>query len=69
LAEPVSGIRQVQGTLIVRAELDSSRLPFLLGIPLRFGLPGRVTVPEARARIAFEDLPRSIAPARPLRIE
>ncbi len=69
LAEPVNGVHQIQGTLVVRAELDSSRLQTLLEIPVRFALAGTLTAPEARARVAFEDLARAVAPARPVRIE
>ena len=69
LAARVDGVRQIQGTLVIRAELDSSPLPKLLEIPIRFGLAGQLTVPEARARVAFEDLARAVAPARPLRVE
>jgi hypothetical protein len=68
LAAPVRGVRQIQGTLAVRADLPDGRLPSLVEIPVRFALPGRVTVPEARARVALEELPRAVAPARPLRI-
>jgi hypothetical protein len=69
LAAPVKGVHQIQGTLVVRADLDASRLPTVLEIPVRFALAGQVTVPEARARVAFEELARAVAPARPLRIE
>ncbi|MFO0762459.1 MAG: hypothetical protein U0359_38830 [Byssovorax sp.] len=65
LAEPVNGVQQIQGVLRIRRKLDGSTLPTPMEIPLRFGLTGYVTVPEARAEVAFEDLPRAIAPARP----
>jgi hypothetical protein len=69
LAAPVEGIRQLQGVLGVRRELDGSELPTVVEIPLRFALPGRFTAPEARARVAFEELGRGIAPARPFKVE
>jgi hypothetical protein len=69
LAEPVEGVRQVQGVLTVRRAVDSGEAPVVVEIPLRFALGGRFTVPEARARVAFEELPRAVAPARPLRVE
>lgn len=66
LAAPVSGVRQVQGTLVVRIDRPADRIAPHLEIPLRFALAGRVTVPEARARVALEELPRAVAPARAL---
>ena len=66
LAEPVSGVRQVQGTLAIRRSLDASGLATQIDVPVRFGLAGRVTVPEARAWVAYEEVPRAVAPARPL---
>jgi hypothetical protein len=66
LAEPVNGVQQIQGVLRIRRTVDASHLATPLEIPLRFGLTGYVTVPEARAEVAFEDVPRAIAPARPL---
>jgi hypothetical protein len=68
LAEPVEHVRQVQGVLSIRRALDASDAPTVIELPLRFALPGQVTVPEARARVAFEELPRAIVPARPLTI-
>jgi hypothetical protein len=41
-------------------------LPRVVEIPLRFGLPGTVTVPEAVGRIDDDELPPTRAPARPL---
>lgn len=69
LAAPVSGVRQVQGALSLRRALDASGLPVEIDLPLRFGLGGRVTVPEARASVAFEEVGRALAPARPLVIQ
>jgi hypothetical protein len=66
LAEPVDGVRQIQGALYVRTSLDSDPLPRVFAIPLRFSLPGTVTLPETTARIDDEDLPSARAPARPL---
>ena len=51
--------------LRIRRKVDSSSLATPLEIPLRFGLTGYVTAPEARAEVAFEDVPRAVAPARP----
>jgi hypothetical protein len=69
LAAPVANVRQVQGVLAIRAPLDASPLPTTFELPVRFALAGKVTAPEARARLAFEDAPRSIAPARAIVIE
>ncbi|MEZ4309532.1 MAG: hypothetical protein R3F14_15960 [Polyangiaceae bacterium] len=66
LAERTAGVRQIQGQLILQPEIDLTGTPTVLDLPLRFGLAGRFTVPEARARPAHEDAPRAIAPARPL---
>lgn len=69
LAEAVDGVRQVQGVLSIRRAVDESDAPTVIEIPLRFALAGRFTVPEARGRIAFDELPRAVAPARPIRVE
>ena len=69
LAAPVSGVRQVQGVLLIRRGLDPSGLPVEIDLPVRFGLAGRVMVPEARAVIAHEEAPRALAVARPLLIQ
>ena len=66
LAEPVGGVRQVQGTLDIRRTLDASGLATQIDLPVRFGLAGRVTVPEAHIQVAYEEVPRAVAPARPL---
>ncbi len=68
LAEPVSGVRQVQGVLAIRRDLDWSRTVTVIEIPVRFALGGRLTVPEARARVAFEEMERAVAPAQPLAV-
>jgi hypothetical protein len=64
LAAKVNGVRQIQGVLLIRTTLNQSALPLPLAIPLRFSLSGRVTAPEARARLAFEEAPLAVAPAR-----
>jgi hypothetical protein len=69
LAEPVSGVRQVQGALYVTMQLDSDPLPRVVEMPLRFGLSGTVTFPEAVGRIDDDELPPTRAPARPLVVE
>ena len=69
LAEPVSGVRQVQGTLYVSTQLDSDPLPRVVAIPLRFALAGAVTWPEAVGRVDDDELPPTRAPARPMVIE
>jgi hypothetical protein len=66
LAEHIEGIRQVQGALYLRASLAADPLPRVFAIPLRFGLSGRVTMPEIVARIDDEELAPARAPARPL---
>ncbi len=66
LAEPVNGVQQIQGVLAVRRSVNQSELPTVIEIPVRFGLGGAFTVPEARASVAREDVPRAVAPARPL---
>jgi hypothetical protein len=68
LAEPVADVAQIQGQLWVRRTLDASELPIPIEIPVRFGLPGTFTAPEVVARVAFEERPRAIAPARPLTV-
>lgn len=66
LAAPVNGVQQIQGVLAVRRSVDGSELPTVIEIPVRFGLGGAFTVPEARATVAREDIQRAVAPARPL---
>jgi hypothetical protein len=69
LAEPVDGVRQVQGALYLRTTLDADPLPRVFSIPLRFALAGSVLLPEATARIDDEELPAAYAPARPIVIQ
>jgi hypothetical protein len=66
LAEAVTGVQQIQGVLMVRRALDGSDSPVVIEIPVRFGLSGMVTAPEVRASMAYEEVQRAIAPARPL---
>jgi hypothetical protein len=56
----------VQGALAIRRSLDGSGLATQIDVPVRFGLAGRMTVPEAHATVAHEEVPRAVAPARPL---
>ena len=69
LAAYVKGVRQVQGALAIRRALDASGLDTQIDLPVRFALSGRMTVPEARASVAYEELSRSLAPARPLVVQ
>jgi hypothetical protein len=66
LAEPVAETWQVQGAIYVRSKLDSDDLPRVIEVPLRFALAGRVTMPEATARVTDDDVAPARAPARPL---
>ena len=69
LAEPVTGVRQVQGALYLRTTLDADPLPRVFSIPLRFALAGSVLLPEVMARIDDEEFPLAYAPARPIVIQ
>jgi hypothetical protein len=69
LAEPVDGVRQVQGALYLRATLDADPLPRVFAIPLRFALSGSVMLPEVMARVEDEEFPPAYAPARPIVIQ
>lgn len=55
LAEPVGGVRMVEGAILVKTTLDpaSASLPTL--VPIRFGLAGAFTLGEASARGAKDD--------------
>jgi hypothetical protein len=66
LAEKVPDTWQVQGAIYFRTQLESDALPRTLEVPLRFALAGRVTMPEATARITDDDIVPARAPARPL---
>jgi hypothetical protein len=65
LAERMADTRQVQGAIYVRTELDGDTLPRVIEVPLRFALAGRVTMPEATARVTDDDIAPARAPARP----
>jgi hypothetical protein len=69
LAEPVTGVRQVQGILYLRTTLDADSLPWVFSIPLRFALAGSVLLPEVTARIDDEEFAPAYAPARQLVIQ
>jgi len=64
LAATTSGAAQVQGVLALREEV--SRDGMTVEIPVRFGLSGKMTVPEATARIARSATGVATAPARAL---
>lgn len=66
LAEHVRDVHQIQGVLYLRQTLDRSPLPVVTELPIRFGLSGAVTVPAAFARLAFDEAPQAVAPARGL---
>ncbi len=68
LAAPVVGVHQIQGFLHIRRHLDRNPIPELIELPIRFGLTGAMTVPVATARLAHEEAPVAIAPARPLTV-
>lgn len=66
LGAPMHGTLQIQGVLAVREPVDHSGK--VIEIPVRFGLGGKVTVPEATARIARSSSAAATAPARALAI-
>ena len=66
LAATTSGASQVQGVLALRQQVSPDGLT--TAIPLRFGLSGKVTVPEATARIARSASGVATAPARVLSV-
>jgi len=68
LAEPISGVRQVQGALTLRSKLDSDSLPRVIIVPLHFSLSGTITLPEATGRVDDEEFASARTPARPLLI-
>ncbi len=67
LAEGGTRARQIQGQIVVRTRLDADGTSTPLELPIRFGLAGKFTIPEARAR-TDEDAAPTIAAARPIRI-
>jgi hypothetical protein len=64
LGAPTKGAAQVQGVLAIRERVDASGS--IVEIPVRFGLAGKVTVPEATAHIARSSSASATAPARAL---
>lgn len=65
LAAPTPKVATRQGVLHVRAALDVEET---LSIPIRFTLPGVVTVPEAETKTTSEEQPRTLTPARTLKV-
>jgi hypothetical protein len=63
LGAATTGVAQVQGVLALRQAVDRETTVF--EIPVRFGLAGKVTVPEATARLARSSSAFATAPARP----
>jgi len=68
LAAPMRDVQQIQGVLYMRVALDRSPLPVVTELPIRFGLSGGMTVPVAFARLAFDEAPQAVAPARGLSV-
>lgn len=66
LAATTSGAAQVQGVLALREEVGAGGM--VATVPLRFGLSGKVTVPEATARIARSTTGIATAPSRILTV-
>ena len=66
LGASVAGVAQVQGVLTVRQSVHRSGS--VIDIPMRFGLAGKVTVPEATARITRSTSGVATAPARHLTV-
>jgi hypothetical protein len=66
LGAPTAGVAQVQGILTVRQAIV--RTGAVIEIPLRFGLAGKVTVPEATARVTRSSSAAATAPARALTV-
>jgi hypothetical protein len=64
LGAPTKGAAQVQGVLLVRDLVQPTGA--VLEIPVRFGLAGKLTVPEATARVTRSPEAAATAPARPL---
>jgi hypothetical protein len=69
LAERLPDVREIQGVLQLRREVDASATPTPIVVPVRFELAGHVTIPEADVRVRYTDIPRAVAPARALTIE
>ena len=66
LGAATKGAAQVQGVLTVRQAVDASGA--VIEVPVRFGLAGKMTVPEATARVARSSSGVATAPARSLLI-
>lgn len=66
LARPLSGVRQVRGALAVRETVDPSDVARVVQIPIRFGLTGRFTLPEAEGRLVDEQAARALTHAATL---
>lgn len=66
LGAPTKGAAQIQGVLAIRRAVDGRGT--VIEVPVRFGLAGRVTIPEATARLARSPLGTATAPARALLI-
>lgn len=66
VAGAVPEARTMPGLLFLRWKANASNLPHVMEIPIRFELSGRITIPEAHARLAFEESERGVAPARPI---
>ena len=64
LAAPTTGAQQLQGVLAIRQAVGRSGS--VLEAPIRFGLAGKVTVPEAIARLTRRSSAPATAPARTL---
>jgi hypothetical protein len=64
LAAATKGAAQVQGVLTVRQSVDATGA--VIELPVRFGLAGKMTVPEATARVARSSAGVATAPARAL---
>jgi hypothetical protein len=66
LADKIEDITQVQGAVYVRTRLDGDGLARMIEVPIRFMLAGRMTMPEAGARLTDDDAAPARAPARPI---
>lgn len=62
LGAAVPGVAEVQGVLAVRLPVD--RDGSVLEVPMRFGLGGKTTAPEATARISRSTSGVATSPAR-----
>ncbi len=64
LAAPTPGVMQLQGVLAIREAVSHSGST--VEVPIRFGLAGKVTVPEAIARMTRRPIAPATAPSRSL---